>query len=309
LISPLYELVVELPPSLAEAAAISLFAAGAAGLEERRSGRRARLVVWSERREPLQRWAQAVQRDLGPHAACRVAIRASGLYDWATRWTQHLRSVRLGNRFLVQPLTAAQRRTVVEPRRTRILLQPSLAFGLGDHPTTRLAARAVERWARAQPGGRLIDVGCGTGILGFIAVSSGAASALGIDIDGRAVQNARDNAALNRLAERCTFSVRRLANVRGRFELAVANIDASTLLGLAHDFRRLAPRIVLTGFLTQDEQRLADGYSAHGFQIERTEHARGWALLTLARPPGARDRKRSWAGRGKVARTRRARGL
>jgi len=299
LAAKLFELVVEVSPGFADAASASLFAAGVAGLQQRRIRHRVELVAWSEQRALVDRWKKSVARALGERAVVRV--RPSAQSDWQSRWARGLAPVKLGRKFVVCPTRAGER-----PRLAghRIAIVPSLTFGLGDHPTTRLAARAVERWARVSPGGKLLDVGCGTGILCFVGVLSGAARAVGIDRDRAAIENARKNATLNGLAERTSFHAA-ARTLRAKFDLAVSNIGLTTLLELRRQLAPLAPRLVLTGVLESEVERLGTAYGRSGFAVVRTERRNGWAVLTLVR--GA-DRAARWAAHGKVATTRRARG-
>jgi len=298
----LFELVVEVSPGFAEAASASLFAAGAAGLEQRSVRHRVELIAWSEQRAILESWRKSVERALGERGRPVIRVRPSAHADWQRRWVQGLAPVKLGPTLLVCPTSPGKRPRVLA---NRIAIVPRLTFGLGDHPTTRLAARAVERWASAAPGGKLLDVGCGTGILCFVGLLSGAARAVGIDSDGAAVENARENAALNGLGERATFRTQRASALRSKFDLAVSNIGLATLLELRPELVRLAPELVLTGVLDNEVERLEAAYRRSGFAVARTETCQGWAILTLARGPGRAAR---WAAPGKVARTRRARG-
>src|SRR5690606_30191497 len=81
-----------------------------------------------------------------------------------------------------------------------LYLEPALAFGYGDHATTKMAAVWIEEFCRERPGLEMLDVGAGTGILSLIALRAGCARTVGIEIDPIAVRNAKANAALNGLA-------------------------------------------------------------------------------------------------------------
>jgi ribosomal protein L11 methylase PrmA len=138
-----------------------------------------------------------------------------------------------------------------------------------------------------------------------VGLLSGAARAVGIDCDRGAIENARQNATLNGLAERTTFRTRAASTLQGKFDLVVSNIGLTTLLELRRELAPLAPLLVLTGILENEVDRLGSAYGRSGFAVVRTERRDGWAVLTLAR---GRGRAARWAAPGKVARTRRARG-
>ena len=159
--------------------------------------------------------------------------------QWRTAWTEHLRPIALTRRLVLAPTTAPP--PPLRPAQQLILYQPALAFGDGDHATTRLASRAIERHYKKAPGGALLDIGAGTGVLSFVAIRSGARRALGIDIAAEAVQAAQTNAALNGIAKEARF-VPTSARVSGKFDLAVINIELRPLASSAEQaaYRRTA---------------------------------------------------------------------
>jgi ribosomal protein L11 methyltransferase len=267
---PLWELAIEVDPAHADALGAALFDAGAGGLEEReRSGQ---LVVWADGVEQLAR-LEAVARRFGLRAC--VCERDDG---WRREWLNHLRQERVSPGFVVQPLGDE---TVAAAGTQPILLVREPAFGMGSHPTTRLAAEAVERVCRARPQIEVLDVGTGTGILAIIALLSGARHATAIDIDPVAVAAARANAELNRVADRCSFSQSSLAELHGRFDLVVANLEAPVLLGLAPTLaKKLAPRarLVVTGLMLDRKDELL---ARLGLLLAHTQRDGEWCLLEL----------------------------
>ena len=149
-------------------------------------------------------------------ARARVELRE--IYDddrsWATAWMRYLVQEPLGESFVLQPVGD---HTPAFQDRTRLWYEPRLAFGAANHPTTRLAAAAVEAECRRRPGRRLLDVGTGNGVLAMIGVCSGASSALGIDIDPECVSAARHNAGINGLARNLSSAVEVGFGSLGRF--------------------------------------------------------------------------------------------
>jgi ribosomal protein L11 methyltransferase len=280
---PLVKLVVHTPRKLSETVSTLLFEAGAGGIEELDSGRR--LVVYAETREAAEGIA-ARTRDLLKQAApgprgVALSVEVDESSNWATAWTEHLAQVALTPALVIQPL---KDETPAPDGAQRIWFDPQLAFGDGGHPTTRLAAAALERGCRAAPGARVLDFGSGTGVLAFAALLSGAASAWGVDIDPVSVAAARRNAELNGVSERARFSLPSELPEQD-FELVIANLEAPALRSVAGEILQRAAnaqRLILTGFLRDLEPQIAAAF-APAFQVTARASEEDWALLELAR--------------------------
>lgn len=282
---PTVRLVVSTTKKLAPLVSQALFSAGAQGLEER-PGRGTTLVAYAETRQHLsdiwERTQSSLAAALGATPLPNATIEVDEAEHWRTAWTKHLRPVPLTRRLLLAPTTVAE--PALTRGQTLILYEPALAFGDGDHPTTRLAARAIEAHYRRNPGGALLDIGAGTGVLSFVAVNSGAVRALGTDIDPEAVRAAGANATLNGLAKRARF-VGSSAPVRGAFDLAVINIELRPLLEVLSHLpaaARRAPTLLVTGFLTSQVKDVQNALKIRGFAARRRQREGDWVLLEAA---------------------------
>ncbi len=112
--------------------------------------------------------------------------------DWLNNWRKYFKPMPVGERLLINPSWY----TDTDPEGRAVLnIDPGLAFGTGKHETTRLCMEALERYVNN--GSKVLDVGCGSGILGIAAVLLGADSAFGVDIDETAVRTANENARIN----------------------------------------------------------------------------------------------------------------
>lgn len=132
-----------------------------------------------------------------------------------------------------------------DPRPGAVILEPGMAFGTGDHPTTRFCLEAIARHGR--PGQTLLDVGCGSGILALVGARRGM-EATGVDIDPDAVRIAQENARINHLP--ASFSTTPVARLSTPFDLVVANVFAEEIARMAPDLVRLTRgRLVVTGIL------------------------------------------------------------
>jgi ribosomal protein L11 methyltransferase len=200
---------------------------------------------------------------------------------WATLWQRRFRPFRVGSRFLIVPPWRMHR----EPSRVSIVIQPGQAFGTGHHPTTAGSLRAIEDAIVDVRPRTALDVGTGSGILAIAMAALRVHDVVAIDVDPIALENAKDNAALNRVAERIRFSAVPLASIRHRFDLIAANILADTLIELAPRLRRmLSPegRLVLSGILAREVHNVLSCY-APPLKLAARSVNRGWATLVLAR--------------------------
>lgn len=178
--------------------------------------------------------------------------------NWAIEWRRGFGPQRIGERLLLQPSWEPARET---DERVVVTIDPENAFGSGDHETTRLVLQALDR--RIQGGERVLDVGCGSGVLSIAALKLGAASACGIDIEDDAIAVARRNAGINEVAPRFEASVTPLEHVRGVYDVVLANIETRVLTQMpALLWARCAPGgvLILSGVLTEERQSILDAY-------------------------------------------------
>jgi ribosomal protein L11 methyltransferase len=156
-----------------------------------------------------------------------------------------------------------------------------MAFGTGQHETTRGVMQILDDVLRANPGDAVLDVGTGSGILAIGAALLGS-EALGVDNDPEAFDNARDNVALNACEERVSIRIGSLESVERRYPVVVANILARTLIELAEPLSERCTRdLVLAGLLHADADAVCDAFP----DFERVRHLRDgeWSILHLVR--------------------------
>jgi ribosomal protein L11 methyltransferase len=219
------------------------------------------------------------------HALVAAAARASGIepprftarrledQDWVRSSQAQFEGRALGRRLWVGPTWRE-----APAGRIAVRVDPGLAFGTGSHASTRLVLEFLEE---AIAGGeRVLDYGCGSGILGIAAAQLGAAQVDGADIDPQALETAAANARLNAVAMRLS-SVEALAP--GAYDIVIANILAQPLIVLAPLLAaRAAGRIALSGILRAQAEEVRSAYDPW-FEMMIAREEEGWALLTGSR--------------------------
>ena len=188
--------------------------------------------------------------------------------DWATAWQKRYRPLPLGSNLIIVPTWLSN----PDSSRLPIFLDPGMAFGSGTHPTTQLCIELIAESLAQQPSERMIDIGCGSGILSIAAVKLGVEHVLGVDRDPDAVQVALTNARTNGVKEKIQFASGSVPDILEgtlsfrRAPLVAANIIAPVLLELLDQglVRTVAPGgvLVLSGMLAEQapeiEERLDD---------------------------------------------------
>ena len=197
---------------------------------------------------------------------------------WERAWLKDFKAMHFGRRLWVVPTA----HTPPDPMAVNLRLDPGLAFGTGTHPTTALC---LEWLAAAELTGlRVIDYGCGSGILGVAAALLGAAEVMAVDIDPQALTATLENARRNGLSARIRTG--RPGDVSEPAELLLANILAGPLEQLAPRFcELLAPggRLVMAGLLARHVVPLQAAY-ADWIDLEPVAERDGWVCLTGRRP-------------------------
>lgn len=205
-------------------------------------------------------------------------------YDWAHSWQKYYRPMAVGEKLYIVP--EWERDTADIPAgATRLLMNPGLTFGTGSHASTQLCLEGLEACTRK--GDRVLDLGCGSGILAIAALCLGAGQAVGVDIDPKAVDVAYENAALNGIGkDRYAVLVGDVLSngalreaLGGGYDVVVANIVADVIIGLApmvRQFLKPGGLFLCSGIIDTRAEEVADALRQNGWEIETTRSGEGW---------------------------------
>lgn len=214
---------------------------------------------------------QAAADALGRAAPAALQVRTVADRDWVALTQSQFDPIDIGDRLVITPSWHTS-----DSGRIAIVLDPGLAFGTGSHPTTRLCLQWLERSMPA--GARIIDYGCGSGILAIAAARLGAREVVGIDIDPQALIATRDNALRNQVAVTVQGSD---APAPAPAQVVVANILSSPLKLLAPvliDLVQPGGHLVLSGVLERQIDEVAQAYAPR-MMLHTDAVAEGWACL------------------------------
>jgi len=212
--------------------------------------------------------------------------------DWSTTsvneavantWREFARPTVIGHRMVIAPIWCADQdvaeavATLPQPDQAIVIpIEPASTFGMGDHPTTMSSLLVIEKYL--QPGDVLIDVGCGSGVLGIGALRLGASRAIGMDINPSCVPVSQENARLNEVSDRWAVTSEPLAVIGIPGDIVVANILAPALIELSGELQRLTrPNglLVISGVLAEHYEHVAQALKPLQ-EIDRIEIG-GWA--------------------------------
>ncbi|HEV8696336.1 MAG TPA: 50S ribosomal protein L11 methyltransferase [Candidatus Limnocylindrales bacterium] len=206
--------------------------------------------------------------------------------DWAEAWKAYFPVLRVGRRLVIRPTWRRHRRA---PGDVVLALDPGMAFGTGLHPTTRLCLAGLEPMAEdgRLEGARVLDVGCGSGILAIAALKLGAASAVGVDTDPIAVEATLANARRNGLARQLRARVGSLPTGEAHVDIVLANLIAGLLVPLApllRDEVRPGGTILASGIFVDREAEVREAFEAVGLTISTRTAEGDWVALEARRP-------------------------
>ena len=286
------ELIIEVSETLAEDASARMLEAGASAVEERDGAAGASVLITHIAFEDgATKKLRAIETLLANLGVGKSAITLKNIedQDWVAQSRGHFMGEAYGERLWVRPPWDEGE---TPQGRAELLIEPGLAFGTGRHPSTHLALLAIERMCARKPPVRMVDLGCGSGILGVAALLYGAKRVTAFDLDPKAVEETIALAERNGVGDRMTALGATLAPTAlgewwGRVDFVAANIFLDALRELAPLIHgALAPqgRAVLSGVGYEGAEALARIYEEAGFRVETTNQIEEWASIEVIKP-------------------------
>lgn len=202
--------------------------------------------------------------------------------DWANNWKQYFKPMKVGEKLLLCPTWEAENLNGEDADRIKLLIDPGMAFGSGQHETTKLCMELIEKYIT--PDTNMLDVGTGSGILGIAGLLLGAGSVTGVDIDALSVKVAKENAEINGVGDKFDVKCGNLADdISGKYSMISANIVADIILTLIPDAKKLLSEdgiFIMSGIIDIRYEDVEKGLSDNNFEIMEVKRERGWCAIT-----------------------------
>ncbi len=284
-------LVIELfvPKEFGEAVSNFLIEQGATGLEELEgvlNKEKLRIYFPQDGKEKrvlhaLRRYLKSLKKISPEIPSTQIKTASIPEQDWGENWKRFFKPVEVTPRFVVKPPWSRIR---LKRGQIPIDITPGMAFGTGTHATTILCIRALEERIKKR-GLTILDVGTGSGILSIIVAKLGGKEVWGIDIDGVAVENARENVEKNHVSDVVRIRKGSLGDIQRKFNVVVANIDLKSLRKMRRPLlRHLRDKgfLILSGILEGEKEKLHEYYLETGLLrwIKETQESE-WICLTF----------------------------
>ncbi len=197
--------------------------------------------------------------------------------DWANNWKKYYKPTRIGEKIVVKPIweeyEAKEDDLVLE-------LDPGMAFGTGEHETTRMCIQALEKLIEKDS--IVFDVGCGSGILAIAAAKLGAKKAIGVDLDPVAVESAIENVKFNKLDNIEILEGNLIDVIDGKADIVVANIIAEVICILTQDVSRVIKQggyFVTSGIIHDRVDMVVEKLNECGFEVEKINKDGEWNCI------------------------------
>ena len=202
--------------------------------------------------------------------------------DWNENWKKYFHTTEIGNRLAVVPSWEDYDN---KDNRVCLNIDPGAAFGTGTHATTSLCLNVLD--SKVNGGEKVLDIGCGSGILAIASVLLGAEKALGVDIDAQSVKTAKENSEINNITDKTEFIVGDLADKgSGKYNIVCANIVADIIIKLLPDvgsFMTDDGILIVSGIIDIRKEDVFKAIEENGFKIAEEHYKENWCAFVLSK--------------------------
>ncbi len=211
--------------------------------------------------------------------------------DWGEQWKKYFKPLRVGREIVIKP---TWERYAPEGGDIVIEIDPGMAFGTGQHASTRMCLEALEDVIakdRAIKAWEVLDVGTGTGILGIACAKLGAEKVLCLDVDKKAVSIARENIQMNDVADRVRAAGRDVTSLEGSFDLIVANLTEKILTKLRPtlvDLLRPRGYLIISGIIIDNRAMIEESFLADPLVLHHLLAEKEWICYVLKKKEASR---------------------
>ena len=200
--------------------------------------------------------------------------------DWNENWKKYFHPIEIGEKLAVVPSWENYEN---KQNRTVLNIDPGAAFGTGTHATTSLCLELLQGFVCEDS--RMLDIGCGSGILALSSVLLGAECAFGVDIDAQSVKTARENAQINKIDDKVSFEVGDLTEVvSGKYDIICANIVADVVIRLLPDAKEFMTdngRLIISGIIDLRKDDILKAVGENGFKVIDEKYKDNWCAFVL----------------------------
>lgn len=200
--------------------------------------------------------------------------------DWNENWKKYFHTIEIGEKLAVVPSWEEYEN---KDNRTVLSIDPGAAFGTGTHATTSLCLGILDECVT--DGVKVLDIGCGSGILAIASILLGAESALGVDIDAQSVKTATENSEINGISDKAKFIVGDLADkVTGKYNIVCANIVADVIIKLLPDVGQFMTDdgiLIISGVIDIRKEDVLSAVDNFGFEVSLEAYRDNWCAFVL----------------------------
>ena len=197
--------------------------------------------------------------------------------DWSENWKKYFHATEIGDKLAIVPSWEEYDN---KENRKILHIDPGAAFGTGTHATTSLCLSMLENYVAE--GSKMLDIGCGSGILSIASVLLGAKTAVGVDIDAQSVKTAKENAELNNVSGKTEYIVG--DKISGKYNVVCANIVADVVIRLLGDVRAFMEEnavLLVSGIIDARENDVLAAAEKHGFKVKEKQYKDNWCAFAL----------------------------